>query len=58
MEELVQSMGFSSLDEFNEMVCSVDLSTPEKLAKFKDWQANDGTKEGLLKFGGELNEKV
>lgn len=48
MEELVKSLGFDSLDEFNQMICEIDLSTPEKLSNFKLWQENDGTKEGLL----------
>ncbi len=50
MEEMALAMGFESLEEFNRMVSDVDLSTPEKLKSFKDWQENDGTKEGLLKL--------
>ncbi len=50
MEELVKAMGFESLQEFNKLVASVDLSTPEKLKAFKEWQDNDGSKTGLLKL--------
>lgn len=56
MEELVKLKGFDSLEEFNRMVSSVDLTTAENLKAFKDWQMNDGTKEGLEKL--PINERA
>jgi len=50
MEEIVKSMGFESLAEFNKMVSDVDLSSADKIKKFKEWQNLDGTKEGLIKL--------
>lgn len=50
IEEIVKEMGFDSLSEFNKLVSSVDISTPEKLKLFQQWKENDGTKEGLLKI--------
>lgn len=50
MEELVKECGFESLKEFNNLISNIDLSTAEKIKNFKDWQNNDGTKEGLLKL--------
>lgn len=50
MEEIVRKMGFESEKEFHSLVASVDLSTPENMKAFKDWQNNDGTKEGILKL--------
>lgn len=48
MEEIIKEYGFDSLIEFHSMVANVDLSTPEKIKKFKDWQNNDGSKVGLI----------
>src|ERR1044071_7653107 len=50
MEELVKSLGFESEEEFHHLVSSADLSSPEKIAAFKRWQTEDGSKEGLLKL--------
>ena len=50
MEELVKECGFDSLNEFNKLIASVDLSSDEKIKLFKDWKENDGTKEGLMKL--------
>lgn len=50
MEEFVKQMGFDSLQEFNKLVASVDISTPEKLKAFLGWKENDGTKKGILKI--------
>ena len=50
MEDLVKEMGFNSVQEFNHLVATVDISTPQKLKAFEDWKENDGTKEGLLKL--------
>ena len=37
------------------MTNNVDLGSPDKIVAFKNWQGNDGTKEGLLKLTS--NEK-
>jgi len=50
MEELVKQLGFTDLKEFNRLVVNVDLSTSEKVAAFKKWQMEDGSKEGLLEL--------
>lgn len=50
MDELLKELGFNDITEFNELVARADLSTPEKLAAFKKWRTEDGTKEGLLKL--------
>ena len=50
MEEIVKEHGFDSLKEFNKLVANVDLTSKEKIDKFKHWQGNDGSKEGLLKL--------
>jgi hypothetical protein len=44
----VMAMGFTSRDEFFLLVSSVDLSTPDRLDRFRAWQDRDGTKAGLL----------
>lgn len=50
MEKIVKQYGFDSLKEFNRMVVDVDLTSIDKLKAFRDWQENDGTKNGLLKI--------
>lgn len=48
MEELVKECGFDSLDDFNRLINLADLSTEENRKAFKEWQNEDGTKDGLL----------
>lgn len=50
MEEIVKQYGFDSLEEFNNLVANVDLTSAENVKAFKDWQDNDGTKDSLLKL--------
>lgn len=50
MEGLILEMGFESQDEFNNLICSVDLSSSGKIEQFIHWKSNDGTKSGLLKL--------
>lgn len=50
MEELLKELGFDNINEFNKLVASADLSSPEKLDAFKLWKEKDGSKEGLLKL--------
>ena len=42
--------GFADEAEFHHLVANADISSPEKLAAFKLWQYEDGSKEGLLKL--------
>lgn len=50
-ERTVLAHGFSSVRAFHAMMAAVDLSTPEKIAAFKQWQMNDGSKAGLVALG-------
>jgi AraC-like DNA-binding protein len=50
MEEIVKEYGFESLEEFHHMIANIDLTSPEKISAFKNWQGTDGTKTGLLKL--------
>lgn len=50
MEKIVKRMGFESEAEFHQLVSSVDLSNPTRLAMFLAWKQADGTKQGLLKL--------
>jgi hypothetical protein len=47
LHEMAQFMGFENVNEMHRMIVGADLSTPEKMKAFKEWQENDGTKEGL-----------
>ena len=50
LEKYLKDAGFDSEEEFRKLVAAVDLSTIANIAEFKEWQANDGSKEGLLKL--------
>lgn len=50
MEDLVKEMGFDSLQEFNKLNVSVDLTDPIKLQNYLKWKEEDGSKNGLLKL--------
>ena len=43
----VKEHGFESEQELHQMVAQVDISDIDSIKRFKDWQNNDGTKEGL-----------
>src|SRR5205085_9088401 len=47
--DFAHSSGFSSWEEMCRMVASVDISTPDRMERFKAWQEGDGTK-GMLEF--------
>ena len=49
-KKIVRELGFENEKEFHKLVANIDISTSEKNTIFKDWQYNDGTKEGLLKL--------
>ena len=55
LEGVAKDLGFENVLELNQLVASIDVSTPEKLASFRQWQMNDGTKSGLIKLKGETN---
>jgi len=50
MVDIVKQYGFESLEEFSQLISSLNLTTMEKLIAFRKWQENDGTKAGLLKL--------
>lgn len=50
MDAVVRQHGFRDLQEFNHLVSSADLTTPERFDAFMKWKLNDGTKDGLLKL--------
>lgn len=52
LESVAVSLGFESERELHRLVSSRDLSTPERLAAFKRWQTEDGSKAGLLRLPG------
>jgi len=56
-DEFVQALGFDNADQFSIMVANVDISTPDKLAGFKNWQENDGTKDGIEKLPMLVKER-
>lgn len=49
---IAESLGFADQAEFHRLVAGADVSTPARLAAFKAWQADDGTKSGLLALAG------
>jgi hypothetical protein len=57
LEEFVKLLGFDSLNQYNKLVFTTDVSTPEKLAALEKWQAEDGTKAGLLRLREESSAK-
>jgi hypothetical protein len=50
MEELAKECGFDSIEDFKELVNSLNLSTQDRIDEFKEWQNNDGSKDGLIKI--------
>lgn len=49
LEELAIRQGFESAKELNNLVASVNLSTPIRATAFQHWKEADGSKAGLLK---------
>lgn len=49
-DEIAQRLGFADGAEFHRLVAAVDLSDARKLAAFKRWQDEDGTKDGLVRL--------
>lgn len=56
MEAFAKANGFSSSSEMFRLTATADISTPEKLARFKKWQEEDGTKAGLLSLSDTTQE--
>lgn len=51
---MFEELGFANEQELHTMVAHVDLSSAEKIAAFKRWQYEDGTKDGLLKLASNV----
>lgn len=49
LEELAKKQGFADEKEMNQLVASVNLSTPVRQTAFQHWKEVDGSKDGLLK---------
>jgi hypothetical protein len=47
VDEIFKQLGFESEAEFHRMVAGADLSSVERIAAFKHWQDEDGSKAGL-----------
>lgn len=47
LAEVVIELGFKDEREFHRMVASYDISSEERMEKFRSWQLNDGTRNGL-----------
>ena len=47
IDEMVKELGFESEKEFNTMVASLNISTPDKYKAFRIWKDTDGSKPGL-----------
>lgn len=54
LEQVSKDLGFASAEEFHRLVASVPFSDPSKIALFKAWQEENGTKAGLLTIFPEL----
>ena len=50
LASVAERLGFKDVAELHRMVADVDLSTSDKLEKFRNWKLDDGTKEGLLEL--------
>ena len=49
MEKLVKELGFENEQEFHSMIAKVNFNKLG-LATFREWQYEDGTKDGLQKL--------
>ena len=59
-EHELQQLGFTDAAEFFYLTANADLSSMEKIAAFKRWQNEDGTKAGILKIsqGGDSPKTI
>lgn len=53
-DQIAQSLGFNDAVDLFRLTANAPIDTPEKLAAFKAWQHDDGTKAGLLAI---MNQK-
>lgn len=50
LDATAKSLGFTDADDLARLVGQVQMAgSPDAMAKFRQWQAEDGTKAGLLK---------
>lgn len=47
LEEAMERHGFANVVEFNSMVASVNMTTPQNRVRLRMWQEQDGSKAGL-----------
>lgn len=47
LEKLIKAAGFVDIKEFHAMVAKVNISTLERLRRFRVWSSEDGSKRGL-----------
>ena len=50
MERIIKGLGFTSKEEWYQLISNVDISTNDKLKAFEKWKNKDGSKYGLLKL--------
>ena len=50
MQQIVNELGFESVEEYYRLISNVDLTSSEKLIAFYIWEKEDGTKSGLKKL--------
>ena len=48
LDTIVRELGFKDEEDFHHLVASINMTPPEKVATFKKWQFDDGTKNGRL----------
>lgn len=52
-DQMAQALGFADTADFHHCVAAVDIYDADKMAAFKRWQDEDGTKAGLLRLPQE-----
>lgn len=56
-DQQVQGLGFSDVMEFHRMVVAADMTSPAKIRRFKKWQSQDGTRDGLSRLEEQVDGK-
>jgi len=49
-QKVVSNLGFRNEDQFFRMVAKVDMDNERVRKRYKDWQYNDGTINGLRRI--------
>lgn len=57
-ERVAQVLGFSNWEEMNTMISKVNLSTPEKMARFAQWRDGGAKKDGLREILDAQNTEL